>query len=145
MVETAECLARGERRIAVVCFRATPAQKQKLPLIMVPEGIFYERMSPRFPQVMQDLADPTFIHDRADKKQPHEISGSELKDINRGRRFLEVCLVCNRNWVLFICASHLLCACTTRGRHARTSGRIKTKRADNPDVTWGNAWVACTS
>ena len=39
---------------------------------------------------MQDLADPTFIHDKADKNMPHEISGSELKDINRGRRFLEV-------------------------------------------------------
>ena len=56
MIETAEYLARGERRIAVV---------------------------------MQDLADPTLIHDSADPEQPHKISGSELKDINRGRRFLE--------------------------------------------------------
>jgi len=38
--------------------------------------------------VMQDLADPTFIEDKNDEIKPYAIRGSELNDLNRGRKFL---------------------------------------------------------
>jgi hypothetical protein len=37
---------------------------------------------------MEDLADPTYIEDKADEIKPHVVKGSELNDLNRGRKFL---------------------------------------------------------